>query len=78
MKKPYRFCSFEKAINMTKKDRYFIALFLIPVVGGIPMSIILHSIYTDSINWRDRGQRYNCIYNVNVWVFPEEMYWGPP
>jgi len=51
---------------MTKKDRYFIALFLILVAGSIPMSIILHSIYMDSIDWRDRGQRYNCIYNVNI------------
>lgn len=51
---------------MTKKDRYFIALFLILVVGGIPVSIFLHSGYMDSIDWRDRGQHYHCVYDVRI------------
>jgi len=48
------------------KNLLLIAVFLILVVGGIPVSIFIHSIYMDSIDWRDRGQRYNCVYNVNV------------
>lgn len=66
MKKPCRFCSFEEVINMTEKDRYFIAIFFIILVGIIPVSIFLHSGYMDLIDWRDRGQRYNCGYSVSV------------
>lgn len=35
-------------------------------MGSVPVSIFLHSGYMDSIDWRDRGQRYNCLYDVRV------------
>lgn len=50
---------------MRKRNFLFIVA-LIVFVGVIVISICFHAIYMDSIDWRDRGQRYNCLYDVSV------------
>lgn len=47
---------------MRKRNLLFIAILIILFVGGI----FTHAIYMDAIDWRDRGQRYYCIYQVSV------------
>jgi hypothetical protein len=44
------------------RNLLFIAILIILFVGGI----FAHAIYMDAKDWRDRGQRYYCIYKVGV------------
>ena len=47
---------------MEKRNLLLIAILIILFVGGI----FAHAIYMDAKDWRDRGQRYYCIYKVSV------------
>jgi len=49
-----------------KRNLLFVTAFLILFVGVIVVSIWFHAIYMDAKDWRDRGQRYNCLYDVHI------------
>jgi len=51
---------------MRKRNLLLITAFLILLVGGIVVSIWFHATYMDAKDWRDRGQRYNCLYDVHI------------
>lgn len=47
---------------MRKRNILLIAIFLTLFVAGL----WFHAIYMDAKDWRDRGQHYNCLYDVHV------------
>ena len=47
---------------MKKRNLLLISILIILFVGGI----FAHAIYMDAKDWRDRSQRYYCIYKVSV------------
>ncbi|AKB81888.1 hypothetical protein MSBR3_1310 [Methanosarcina barkeri 3] len=47
---------------MRKKNLLLILMFFVLII----VSIFVHGIYRDQVDWRDDGQRYLCIYTVEV------------
>ena len=49
-------------INVRIRNLLLILIFFVLIIVGI----FIHGIYRDQVDWRDDGQRYLCIYNVEV------------
>jgi hypothetical protein len=51
---------------MKKRNLLFIPIFLVLLIVGTYVGIYIHAIFMDAQDWRDKGQRYGCTYDVEV------------